>query len=97
MAEYELMLILRSDLEEEGKKTLKEITNLIEKKDGKILKQESWGKRKLEYDIKKVSSGLYVNFYFQISPSKINSLASKLRLKEDILRFLISKKEKNNP
>lgn len=97
MAEYELMLILRPDLEEEGTKTLKEVTKLIENASGKILKQESWGKRKLEYDIKKVSSGLYVNLYFQVSPSKIKSLDSKLRLKEDIIRFLINKKEKTNP
>lgn len=93
MNQYELMLILRPDFDTEPQaETLKNVSEIIEKTKGKLKSQDLWGKRKLEYSIKGFSSGLYVIFSFQTDPSNIKSLNDKLKLQENIIRFMITKK-----
>ena len=88
MRNYEMVLIFKTEGWEKIKdKVAKTITGLK----GKILKEKSWGERELVYPIKKETKGNYFFLDLSLDPTKINELDRSLRLKEEILRFLIIK------
>jgi small subunit ribosomal protein S6 len=51
------------------------------------------GLRTLAYKIKKIDKGRYVNFNIEASPDKLKPIDKVLKLKEEILKFVIFKKE----
>ncbi len=86
---YELLYIVRPTLSEEELKGLtEEIASVIQKADGELLKNEVWQKRTLAYPIKKFKQGYYVLVHFKASPDLPKVLEEKMRIKEDILRFM---------
>ena len=65
MRQYELMIILDPDLEERTiSPSLDKFLSVVTKDGGTVDKVDLWGKRRLAYDIKKKSEGIYavVNF-----------------------------------
>ncbi len=53
-----------------------------------IVKLDNWGVRKLAYPIKKVERGTYVQVLFSAGPEVVAEYERRLRLDEQILRFL---------
>ena len=53
-----------------------------------INKLDNWGTRKLAYPIKKVERGCYVQTLFSGGPEVIAEFERRLRLDENIMRFL---------
>lgn len=53
-----------------------------------ILKVDNWGVKKLAYPIKKVARGNYVQVLFSAGPEVVAEYERRLRLDEQILRFL---------
>jgi len=86
---YEGMFIFDPHLTEEAQKSLiTEIEEEIKKLKGEILKSESLGKKRMAYAINKQSDGNYHVLIFKLEPAGIDTLNSKLRLKESIFRSL---------
>ncbi|OGY23154.1 MAG: 30S ribosomal protein S6 [Candidatus Woykebacteria bacterium RBG_13_40_15] len=92
-SEYELMVVLRVDLSESNRETtLDEIKKLIEGKKGKIVSAEPWGARDLAYKIKNQEKGFYTLVNFNAESQIPNFLNSKLKLMEELLRYLVVRK-----
>jgi small subunit ribosomal protein S6 len=92
-SEYELMVVLRDDLSESNRETtLEEIKKLIEGKKGKVTSTESWGVRDLAYKIKKQDKGFYTLINFSADNKTPSFLTSKLKLMEELLRYLVVRK-----
>jgi len=92
---YEMLIILDPKLDEEKRnKSIEEVKKIIEGADGEITLEDNWGIKKLAYEIKKREEGYYVNFEFLIPPDQLNEIKDKLKLKKEVLRFLILRKEK---
>ena len=90
---YELMLINKPELaEKEEKKIFAKIEEIIKDK-GKIIKTANIGKRALAYNIKKEKEGNYWLLNLEVEPAEIAEFSSKLKVEEDILRFLILRKD----
>ncbi|RLC48399.1 MAG: 30S ribosomal protein S6 [Candidatus Cloacimonadota bacterium] len=90
MRNYEMMIIINTDLSEEDiDKTIDGVTNLIKENNGKISDIDRWGKRHLAYPINKKKEAYYYIIYFQIDSEKIIELEKKYKLMENILRYLI--------
>lgn len=89
MAVYELVCIFNPQVD--NKKLIKKIKDWIEEMEGKVKKKEEWGKKELAYQIKKNSQGVYVFWQFEAEPAKINTLSPKIKLENDIIRFLLLK------
>lgn len=53
-----------------------------------IVKLDNWGVRKLAYPIKKVERGSYIQVLFSAEPKVVAEYERRLRLDEQILRFL---------
>lgn len=98
---YELLFILPPDTissEENIKKypTITKLINIVSKSDGDIEKIESWGKRRLAYEIGGMNEGDYVMFVFE-GDRKTMKKAEKFchEAKEpEILRHIIIRKDR---
>lgn len=94
MNKYELALILSPALDEEARVAeVEKIQATLERFGAKIEKVDDWGKRKLAYDIKKVSEGFYSFTTFEAEASAPAEIESRMRIMENVLRYLIVRKE----
>lgn len=92
---YELMVILKPLLPEDIRAGVqKKIESLVKKAKGSVSSQDSWGKRHLAYPIQKHEEGYYIVYDLELDPSKVDTFQKELGLISDVLRFLLSKKEK---
>ncbi len=89
MKHYEVALVLHPDLEIDIEQTTKKIEKLFDSLGIKVDKKDNWGKRKLAYKINKQSWGIYVFYEIQADPSVVGELDSKLRITEEVMRYLI--------
>ena len=93
MNKYESVIIINPNVDEAGVKALEDkFTGLINE-NGKVEKVDSMGKRKLAYEIKKFAEGTYLVFYFESKPEAIAELERVYRITDDILKFIVVKKE----
>lgn len=92
MRTYELALVADPRLSDDDMTALtQETKQLITSRGGEILREESWGRRKLAYPIRKVTEGRYHFLYLQMEPAKAALLPEvELRLGQNdkVLRFL---------
>jgi len=92
--EYEITVVTRGEeTETDRRKLLDEIKNLIEAEKGKVVATQEWGRRELAYEIKRNPQGHYSSITFEGSPGTPQTLSSKLKLMEELLRYLIVIKE----
>ena len=93
MNKYESVIIINPNVDEAGVKALEDkFTGLINE-NGKVEKVDSMGKRKLAYEIKKFAEGTYLVFNFESKPEAIAELERVYRITDDVLKFIVVKKE----
>lgn len=88
MKKYEIVYIIHPDLEGSTAKITEKIKSVVEKSGGKVLNEDSWGKKRLAYEIDKNTFGIYAFLLVEIGPDKIRELERTLRLSEEIIRFM---------
>ena len=87
MRQYELMIILDPDLEERTiSPSLDKFLSVVTKDGGTVDNVDLWGKRRLAYDIKKKSEGIYAVVNFSSESATAKELDRQLGLNESILR-----------
>ena len=87
MRQYELMIILDPDLEERTiQPSLDKFMSVITKDGGTVDNVDLWGKRRLAYEIKKKSEGIYAVVTFNAESATAKELDRQLGLNESILR-----------
>lgn len=91
MTEYELTVLIHPDLELDIDKPLAQITKNIEEAGGKIVKQDSWGKKKLAYEIDKQGFANYVYFELELPTDAPLKLSNLFNINKEILRYLLVK------
>lgn len=91
---YELVYILTPKIsEKEVKDKNKEVLEVLKKVGAEVLKEDFWGKKELAYPIKNFDQGFYTLVKFQVEPEKIKEIDKSLKLQEEVIRFLMIKKE----
>ena len=93
MKSYELTYIIAGDQSEDVKGTQKKVLDLVIKNQGKVLKEDLLGKKPLAYSIKKQDYGFYILNLFDLPPEKLAIIENELKLIEEVIRHLITKKE----
>ena len=94
MNKYESVIIINPNCTEEAVKALEEkVTGLINS-NGKVESVENMGKKKLAYEINKNREAFYMLFNFEAKPESIAEIERNYRIADDILKFIIVKKEK---
>ena len=90
MRDYELVYVLRPDLEEEAEAASSQrVQDLITASEGQISEVKPWGKRRLAYEIDGHRDGRYTLAHFSFDPQKLRELERALTLNEDVIRYLV--------
>src|SRR5574344_699709 len=93
MNKYESVIIINPSVDDEGLKKLESrFTDLINK-NGKVEKVDELGKKKLAYEVKKNTEGIYVTFYFEATPDSITELERNYRITDEVIKFIVIKVE----
>ena len=89
---YENVIICRQDItKNQLDNIISEFKKIIEDDKGKILTEEYWGLKTLAYEINKNKKAHYNMLIIETLPDKIEEYERKLRLHEDIIRFMTLK------
>ena len=89
---YESVIICRQDITKNQLDIIiSEFKKIIEDDKGKILAEEYWGLKNLAYEINKNKKAHYSMLIIETLPDKIEEYERKLRLHEDIIRFMTIK------
>ncbi|MDP4177943.1 MAG: 30S ribosomal protein S6 [Bacillota bacterium] len=95
MKKYETIFILHPTLDEEAvKANVEKFKGVIENGGGTIDNVDSWGKRKLAYEIKKVNEGYYTLINFSAESELPKELDRIFRITDTVVRHIIVKDEK---
>ena len=92
MDKYEIMIIVKTTLEEKAvKETVESLNKVITDMKGKITSSKDMGQRELAYPINKEVSGFYYVITVEASHDAIKEFDRKARLNENIIRHQIIK------
>ena len=94
MRQYELMIILDPELDERTlAPTLDKFLTVITKGGGTVDNVDTWGRRRMAYDIKKKSEGFYAVVDMTTTPEIAQELDRQLGLNETVLRTKLLRPE----
>lgn len=90
MRPYELLFILRPDLDDEAADAAVErVTGVIEQNGGQLDEVSRWGKRRLAYELNGFRDGNYTVVTFQMEPGTTQEIERLLEINEDVMRYII--------
>lgn len=94
MKAYELLLLLNPSLDEESRAALLEkIQGVITADGGVVDNLDSWGKRKLAFELDKLNEGDYVLIDFHTAPAAIAELDRVLHITDPVVRYMLVRRE----
>lgn len=90
MRKYEIMYIIRPNIEEEAKKALIErFDNVISNNGGEIVESKDWGKRRLAYEINDFRDGYYQLMKVNSEPNVVEEFSRLAKISDDIIRHIV--------
>ena len=90
MSKYELAVVLNAKIEDEERaKVLEKVKGYVTRFGGTISDVEESGKKKLAYDIQKMSEGYFYFIHFEAETSAPAEIENRVRIMDNVLRFLI--------
>ena len=94
MNKYEIAVILNVNLEEEARTaTIEQVKGYITRFGGTVTEVEDWGKKKLAYEIQKSKEAFYYFVKFESNSECPNEVEARVRLMENVVRYLVVKQE----
>lgn len=94
MNKYELALILNAKVEDDVRTaTVEKAKEYITRFGGTVTEVEEWGKKKLAYEIQKMSDGFYYFIQFEAASDVPAQLEQQVRIMDNVLRFLCVRKD----
>ena len=97
MNKYELALVVSAKLDDETRAgVVDRAKEYITRFGGSLGETEEWGKRRLAYEIEKVTEGYYYFIQFEAEPDCPNELEARMRIMDNVLRYLVVRKGEND-
>lgn len=94
MRDYELVLLLRPDTEDEGiDRALERVTGFVTSHGGEVVEIDRWGRRKLAYPIERHLEGHYIVTQLKLEPTDTRELEGAIGLTEEVMRHLLVRKD----
>jgi len=92
--DYELGFILAPEVnEEQTRGILGRVEQIVATRGGEIVRVNQWGRRRMAYSIEHHRDGYYVFVDMIAAPETINELERTLRVSEEVLRHLITRRD----
>jgi small subunit ribosomal protein S6 len=94
MKKYEIMYIIRPNIEDEAKKALVErFNNVLSDNGAELNESKEWGKRRLAYEINDFRDGYYMLLQVNSEAAAVQEFDRLAKISEDIIRHIVIKKE----
>lgn len=94
MKAYEVMIIMRPNLDDEAREAvLDKIRGILTAEGGTVDSEEVWGKRRLAYEIDNTEEGDYQVVLFHAGTAVVAELDRVLRITGQVLRFMIVRRD----
>lgn len=94
MNKYEIMFIVKSDMEEaEIKKIAESLKKVLTDNNSKVLEDKPMGQRDLAYEINKFKTGYYFLYVVEADAKAIEEFNRVVGINECVLRHLVVKVE----
>ena len=94
MNKYELAVVVSAKIEDEERAAVVDKCKaLIESFGGTITNVDDWGKKRLAYEIQKMKEGFYYFIQFEAESSAPAEIESRIRIMDNVLRYLVVKNE----
>lgn len=91
MKSYDLVYVVRPDLETDAVTTVTErMTQRITDLGGTVEAVDVWGKKRMSFVVKKYREGIFVHTRFALDPQKVEEVRRAAALTEDVLRATIT-------
>lgn len=89
MNKYELAVVVNAKIEDDARAAVVEkVKEYIARYNGVITNVDEWGKKKLAYEIQKMSEGYYYFIQFESDANCPIELEKQIRIMENVLRYL---------
>ena len=89
MNKYELALIVSAKIEDDARTAVVEkAKEYITRAGGTVTEVEDWGKKRLAYEIQKMTEGYYYFIQFDASADCPAEIEKRIRIMDNVLRFL---------
>lgn len=96
MRKYEVMYIIRPNIEDEAKKALVErFNNVLSENGAEVTEAKEWGKRRLAYEINDFRDGYYMLLQVNSAAEAVQEFDRLAKISEDIIRHIVIKKKTN--
>lgn len=93
MTEYELLLMLDPEIAEERQaEIVARIRQLTEKGGGRWDAQDTWGRRRLAYEIDHKSEGVYHLLHLTCEPETLDEISRVLKIDDGVMRHLATRR-----
>lgn len=90
MKKYEVMFIVRANLEQEAiKAEIANVNGIFTKHDSKVLECKEWGLRELAYEIEHMRKGYYVWMLVEATPVAVSEFNRIAGYNENIIRSIV--------
>jgi small subunit ribosomal protein S6 len=89
MRKYEVMYIVRPDVDADLLQATVDKFQGIINNGGEVTKHDLIGKKRLAYEIEKFREGIYVLVYFNATADVVNELERLMKISDEIIRYLI--------
>jgi small subunit ribosomal protein S6 len=87
--EYETIYILRSEVDSETAERIQtRVNEAIEREHGRLVKVESWGRRKLAYPLGKIRRGVYVYVKYVGGGGLVAEVERNLKLQDVVIKHM---------
>ena len=94
MNKYELALVVSAKIEDDARTaTVEKAKEYITRAGGTVTEVEDWGKKKLAYEIQKMSEGYYYFIQFEAAATTPAAVEQDVRIMDNVLRFLVVRKD----
>jgi small subunit ribosomal protein S6 len=98
MVKYESIFIADpASTDEEMAVLLKSFEEAVTTGEGKVLKVERWGKRRLAYRVGKYEDGNYTLLYLECPPAAARELERRYRMNDRVIKYLTVRMDRSIP
>lgn len=89
MKHYEVVFLVHPDQSEQVPAMMERYRNMIEGANGRIHRQEDWGRRQLAHSISKVHKAHYLLLNIECDKPTLDELVGAFRFSDAVLRYLV--------
>ena len=94
MSKYELCVVLNAKIEDEERAAvLEKIKGYVTRFGGTITNVDEWGRKKLAYEVQKMTEGFYYFIRFDAETDAPREIENRVRILENVMRFLVVKQD----